>query len=146
MKPALIKHLSSAGGVVYRKTGGTVQVALIATRGRAVWTLPKGMIDKGEQPETTALREIAEETGLTGKIVAPLGQKSYWFYQKNENTKFRKTVTFFLVEHVSGDTADSSTEVDEARWVPLDEAAAAVTYKSDREILEKAKELLAAHG
>lgn len=146
MKPAIIKHLNSAGGVIYRRTDETIEVALIATKGKTIWTLPKGIIDKGEEAETTALREISEETGLTGRIVAPLGQKSYWFYQKKENTKFRKTVTFFLVEQVSGTLAEACAEVDEARWVPLDASIATVTYKSDREILEKAKELLTAHG
>ncbi|MEW5744494.1 MAG: NUDIX hydrolase [Nitrospirota bacterium] len=146
MKPATIKHLRSAGGVVFRRTGTAVEVALIATRDRTVWTLPKGIIDKGEKAEVTALREIGEETGLTGRIVGSLGDKSYWFYQKNENVKYRKTVTFFLVEYVGGELAGASAEVDEARWVPLEAAVSEVAYKSDREILEKAKELLAAHG
>ncbi|HEX8949825.1 MAG TPA: NUDIX hydrolase [Dissulfurispiraceae bacterium] len=146
MRPATLKHLHSAGGVIFRKEGTAVEVALIATKGKSVWTLPKGIIDKGEQPEVTAVREIEEETGLLGRIVEPLGEKSYWFYLKEENTKYRKTVNYFLLEYASGSIANSCWEVDETGWFPLDEAIGKVSYKTDREMLEKAKERLGSAG
>jgi 8-oxo-dGTP diphosphatase len=140
MKPAAIKYLHSAGGVIFRRTGILVQVALIATKNKTVWTLPKGIIDKNESPEMAAVREIQEETGLTGEIMGPLGEKSYWFYLKDENAKCKKTVSYFLVEFISGDTANFSWEVDEARWFPIEEASELLSYKSDREIMSRAKE------
>ena len=140
MKPAAIKYLHSAGGVIFRRTGILVQVALIATKNKTVWTLPKGIIDKNESPEMAAVREIQEETGLTGEIIGPLGEKSYWFYLKDENAKCKKTVSYFLVGFISGDTANFSWEVDEARWFPIGEASELLSYKSDREIMSRAKE------
>jgi 8-oxo-dGTP diphosphatase len=142
MKPARMKYLSSAGGVIFRRTVAGFETALIATKGKVIWTLPKGIIDKGEQTEAAALREIREETGLTGKIVSPLDTKSYWFYLKNENIRYRKTVVYFLVEYVSGAICNSCPEVDEAEWFPIDNAIKKLSYKSDREVLLKAAELL----
>lgn len=146
MKPATLKHLRSAGGIIFRKSDDAVEIALIATKGRTAWTLPKGIIDKGEDPEGTAVREIEEETGLVGKIVDFLGEKSYWFYLKEENTKYRKTVSYFLLEHVGGTLENSCCEVDEAVWVPLEQAILKLSYRSDREIVETAKERLSTHG
>ncbi len=142
MKPATMKYLNSAGGVIFRKTASGFEAALIATKGKTIWTLPKGIIDKGEQPKATAIREILEETGLTGKIVGPLDTKSYWFYLKNENIKYRKTVVYFLVEYVSGVIGNACPEVDEAQWFPMDDAMIKLSYKSDREVFKKAAELL----
>lgn len=142
MKPAALKHLHSAGGVIFRNTENTYEVALIAVKEKSLWTLPKGIIDKGEKPEETAIREIEEETGLKGTIVDGLGEKSYWFYLKEENTKYRKTVTYYLLEHSGGIIESHCYEVDETGWFPIDIAIKKVSYKTDREILEKAKEKL----
>ena len=140
MKPAAIKYLHSAGGVIFRRSGDLVDVALIATKKKTVWTLPKGIIDKNESPEMAAVREIQEETGLTGAILDQIGEKSYWFYLKDKNAKCKKTVTYFLLEYISGDTSNFSWEVDEARWFPIEEASGLLAYRSDREVLFKAIE------
>lgn len=142
MKPATIKHLHSSGGVIYRRSGETVEVALIATKKGSLWTLPKGLIDKGENPAETAVREIVEETGLVGAVVDSLGERSYWFYLKSDNVKCRKTVSYFLLEYVGGDIEKYGWEVDEARWFPIDEAVGKVFYRSDKDILQKARELI----
>src|SRR5208283_2507072 len=130
MKPAVMKYLSSAGGVIFRRTATDFETALIATKGETVWTLPKGVIDKGEQPEEAAIREIREETGLSGKIMSPLDTKSYWFYHKDEKIKYRKTVIYFLVEYCSGDICSTCVEVDAALWFTFDEALKKLSYKS----------------
>jgi 8-oxo-dGTP pyrophosphatase MutT (NUDIX family) len=141
-KPAAIRYLRSAGGVIFKKTDCGFVVALIATKNSTVWTLPKGIINKNETPEMAAVREIMEETGLTGEIVDSLGEKSYWFYLKDENAKCKKTVTYFLLNYISGNIADYNFEVNDAQWFPLEEALNRLSYTSDRNILNQAKERL----
>lgn len=146
MKPALIKTLKSAGGVVYRLNGDSIEIALIATRKHTVWTLPKGLIDPGETAEQAAVREIREETGLIGSIIAPLGEKSFWFYLKSDNVRCKKSVSYFLVRQTGGDVAEFGPEVDEARWFSIDDAIASVSYRGDVELIKKSRELLQNHG
>lgn len=124
-----------------------MEVALIARvspSNRRIWALPKGWVEPGETVENAALREIREETGLTGRLVEPLGQIAYSFYSPRDHAKIQKTVHFYLVEYVSGDTADHDHEVEEARWWALDDALGRLTYPSERGIMEKAAERIAA--
>ena len=137
----------SAGGIVFRKLDDRIDVALIArasARRRIIWALPKGWVEPGETIPDAALREIREETGLTGRLVEPLGQIEYSFYSPEDSARIQKTVHFFLVEFLSGDTADHDHEVDEARWWPLDAALAQMTYQSERQVMEKARGRLVA--
>lgn len=144
MKPASLRRLTSSGGVIYRKSGGEIEVALVSVRGGKFWCLPKGLVDKGETPETTALREVKEESGLTGKILDKLGDITYWYYIQDENIKCRKTVHFYLMEYVSGDTDQHDFEVDEAEWFPLETALQKISFRGDRQILQMADERLRA--
>ncbi len=140
MKPASLKKKVSSGGVIFRKTDGNpVEVALVSVRDGSAWCLPKGVIDLGETPEMTAVREVREETGLLGNVVDKLGAISYWYYIKGENTKCRKTVHFFLMQYVSGSTSDHDAEVSDAIWLPIEKALEVITYRGDRSILEKAQ-------
>ncbi len=144
MKPASLKRLTSSGGVIYRKSGPEIEVALVSVRGGKFWCLPKGLVDKGETPEATALREVREESGLTGKILDKLGDITYWYYIQDENIKCRKTVHFYLMEYVSGNTDQHDFEVDEAEWFPLETALQKISFRGDRQILQMADERLRA--
>ena len=142
MRPGPIKRQVSAGGVIFRKNDSSVEIALIAVKGGHVWCLPKGTIDKGESPEVTAVREVSEETGLQGRIIEKLGEINYWYYIKEEEARCRKTVHFFLIEYESGDTSQHDFEVDLVSWFPIDDALKKANYKGEREIIEKARDIL----
>lgn len=143
-KPPVIKKQVSSGGVIFRKSDNTIEVALVAVRERSAWCLPKGLINKNEDPPAAALREVREESGLHGKILERIGQVSYWYFLNKEKVKVHKMVHFFLLKYVKGDTKDHDHEVDEAKWFPIDEAIRTLTYKSEQKIMEKAREMIKA--
>ena len=142
MKPATLRNQVSSGGIIFRRRGSDIEIAMVAIKGGHVWCLPKGLIDKGEDPEKTALREVSEETGLKGKILKKLGEITYWYYIKNDNVKCRKTVHFFLMEYESGDIADHDWEVDTVSWFHIDRALHQAKYKGERDMIMKAREIL----
>lgn len=142
IKPAALKTQVSSGGVIFRRYDGNIEVAMVAVKGGNVWCLPKGLIDKGEVPEKTAIREVAEETGLKGRIIEKLGEITYWYYIKEENIKCRKTVHFFLMEYEGGDVSNHDWEVDDASWFLIDEALKKASYRGEKEIIEKVRKKL----
>ena len=135
----------SAGGVVIRDRDGQVEVALAARRtkrGTLAWGLPKGLVEAGEQPEQTAVREVGEETGLVAEIRGPLGDISYWYVW--QGARVRKRVVFFLMEAVGGDVSLHDHEMEDVQWVPLREAAPRTTFPSERDVLHRATRALGA--
>lgn len=141
-------HRISSGGVVFRPAGAAHEVALIrvARADGHAWALPKGWVEKGEDLEQTAVREVREETGLRAKVLRKLGEITYEFYAKPERSRVLKTVHVFLLECLGGDTAEHDDEVEEVRWFTLDEAVRTMTYKNEREMLEKAVSLIQGGG
>jgi 8-oxo-dGTP pyrophosphatase MutT (NUDIX family) len=145
-KPKLpIRHQVSAGGVAFRRGGGVVQVALITPRGTQRWQLPKGLVDAGEAPDATARREVREETGVDGDVVAPIDTIEYWYVGADHDgarVRFHKAVHFFLIEFRGGDVSDHDHEVAEARWVGIDEAVQMLAFANERRVVQKARGML----
>jgi 8-oxo-dGTP pyrophosphatase MutT (NUDIX family) len=137
----------SAGGVIYRQVEEALEVCLIATQGGKTWQLPKGIIEDGEPPEETALREVSEETGLQGDIVANLGKIEYWYvdtYTGPDPIRVSKRVYFYLLRCTGGSTEDHDDEVEQARWFPLEQAPRRLSFENERKVVRKAAEALAA--
>lgn len=143
-RPASLRIMHSSGGVLFKEVDGGIMVAMIIPKNKRVLTLPKGLIDRGEDPEATALREVREETGMTGEIIKKIGEVSYWFYIKDENTRYKKTVHYYLMRYQSGSPEDHDWEIEEVIWIPLEEALKKASYKTDKEILKKTRDLLMA--
>ena len=134
----------SSGGVVFRRSNGQVDVALIAVKDGRVWCLPKGLVEKGENIARTAHREVKEETGLDGKIIKLIDNIHYFYISKEggETTRIFKIVYFFLMEYTGGDVKDHDTEVHDCKWFPIDDAIEMAEYKDEQGILVKAKAVL----
>ncbi len=137
------KREISAGGVVYQRDGDEIEVVLASRRtrrGQLAWGLAKGGIEDEETTEDAAIREVREETGLLAEIEASLGETRYFYVW--ENVRIRKTVHFFLMRHTGGDVDDRDDEMEEIRWFPLERALKRAAYRGERDVLERAAELL----
>lgn len=127
----------SAGGVVVR--GGEVIVIVPVKRdaqGKRVLGLPKGHPDGEESLEEAATREVQEETGVTAELREKLGDVRYSYDRKGR--RVAKRVAFFLFDYCSGDLGDHDHEIEQARWMPMEEAARALTYEGEREMVARA--------
>jgi ADP-ribose pyrophosphatase YjhB (NUDIX family) len=132
---------TSAGGLVVDHDRGTAAViGRLDRRGRLLWSLPKGHIEIGETAEQAAVREVEEETGIIGRVVAPLGIIDFWFVA--EDRRVHKTVHHFLMRAMGGELSDSDIEVAEVAWVRLDELESRLAYADERRLIRRATELL----
>jgi 8-oxo-dGTP pyrophosphatase MutT (NUDIX family) len=145
-----VRDQTSSGGVVFRRVGneGPTEIAIISVGPQRRWQLPKGLVDPGEKPEATAVREAREEAGVDTKVTAHIETIEYWFagLERGIRVRFHKHVHFYLLEYVSGDTRDHDAEVNEARWVPIDEAVGQLAFEGERRVVERAREMLQAPG
>ena len=138
---------TSAGGIVVRYDGQRPDLVVgMRRRERRVvrWTLPKGTPNPGESLEETALREVAEETGLQVRIVEPLRSIEYRFVQ--DGARIHKTVHYWLMEPTGGDLAQHDAEFEQVRWVSFDEAPSLLTFETERELVAVAARRIAVAG
>jgi 8-oxo-dGTP pyrophosphatase MutT (NUDIX family) len=154
----------SAGGVVLRRMSGEWQIAAIepqkegsepARGGRrmlrkVVLALPKGLVDEGEKPDQTAIREVREETGITASLIAKLTDIRYVYVRSwGDGERVFKIVSFYLLRYESGRIDDVTTamrvEVRRALWLPLEDAAKKLAYNGERQVVKKAQEYLKSH-
>ncbi len=154
----------SAGGVVLREISGTWHVALIEPqkenpvpakpprkRAAAALALPKGLVDPGETPQATAVREVHEETGIVAELVTKLTDIKYLYVRNwSDGERVFKIVSFYLLRYGSGDiddvTSEMRIEVKRALWVPLAEASRQLMYSNERKVLRMAQDHLEVHG
>ena len=154
----------SAGGVVLREISGTWHAALIEPqkerpvtartprkRTAAMLALPKGLVDRGEKPQATAVREVHEETGIVAKVVTKLTDIKYVYVRNwGDGERVFKIVSFYLLNYVSGEiddvTPEMRIEVKRALWVPLAEASHQLMYSNERKVLRLAQDYLETHG
>lgn len=120
------------------RMGPALLVPLIHLRRGDVLGLPKGHIEPGEEPEQTAVRETREETGLSGRVLAPLEQIEYQFWSRALAARVTKSVGFWLLEYRAGSPAHHDGEVDGVRLVPLGRVVASLTYPGERRVMQAA--------
>lgn len=137
---------TSAGGLIIKVEKQQAYVALIARRNRAgdlEWCLPKGHIEKGETAAQAAKREIFEETGIEGRVLAPLTSIDYWFVGPGKLV--HKVVHHFLLEATGGNITvenDPDGEAESAAWVALSELENYLIYPNEQKVVRKARKLL----
>ena len=154
----------SAGGVLVRHTPEGWELAVIEPqreasivgesdkkRHKQVLALPKGLIDPGEKPDQTAVREVREETGLTGSILAKLGDIKYMYVRSwGDKQRVFKIVSFYLIQYESGTIDDVSPamriEVKQAQWIPLEGAERRLAYRGERDVIRLARQRLQSHA
>ncbi|MGH9539736.1 MAG: NUDIX hydrolase [Terriglobales bacterium] len=155
----------SAGGVVVRRTGESWNLAVIEPQSetsparpvgktshkKIVLALPKGLVDPGEKPEGTAVREVCEETGLTATTITKLGDIKYVYVRSwGDGQRVFKIVSFFLLRYESGEiddvTPEMRIEVRRASWIPLDDAPRRLAYRGERDMVKRAQQYLKSHS
>lgn len=134
----------SAGGIVYKINNlGTIEILICQHGLHHGWVFPKGHIGdtiKNESRQEAAIREVKEETGINGKIISALAP-IYYFYQIDK-IKRKKTVYYFLMEYMDGNISIHDNEMENVEWLPIEKIEKRLTYESDKNSWEQAKQLL----
>jgi 8-oxo-dGTP pyrophosphatase MutT (NUDIX family) len=165
----MVREISAGGLVVHRTGGEGWNVAVIEPQGgerqsepasgrpsrkttqKVVLALPKGLVDPGEKPEQTALREVREETGVVATMVTKLGDIKYVYVRSwGDGQRVFKIVSFFLLQYQSGEIDDvvpeMRVEVRRASWIPLQEAPRRLAYRGERDMVKRAQQYLQTHS
>ena len=129
---------------MFRRDNERIDVVIVAVGGQNRWQLPKGLVEKDEKPEIAAVREAREEGGIESEVVERIETVEYWYagLDGGERVRFHKRVHFYLLRYLSGDTSNHDWEVNEARWVPIDDAKSQLAFDNERHVVERARELI----
>jgi 8-oxo-dGTP diphosphatase len=147
-KPGISKLLTvqqvSAGGVAFRPGVATAEIAIVSVGTKLRWQLPKGIVDAGETPEITAVREVREEAGIQTTLIQPIEVVEYWYIGEfqGQRVRFHKFVHFFLLAYQSGDVQDHDDEVHEARWVSLEQGLELLAFKGEKQVVQQARSMI----
>ena len=138
----------SAGGVAFRRSDSKPEVAIASVKPKLRWQLPKGIVDPGEAPQVAAVREVREEAGVETELIKLIETIEYWYrsVKNGKPVRYHKFVHFYLMEYRNGDVSNHDQEVEEARWVSCEEAVELLDFKSEREVVEKARVMIGAMG
>lgn len=144
MKIATLDQVS-AGGVAFRWKGSKPELTIVSVKPRLRWQLPKGIVDEGESPQVAAVREVREEAGVETDLIQLIETIEYWYRSVRDGrpVRYHKFVHFYLLEYTNGDVTDHDHEVEESRWVSFDEAIEMLEFKSERQVVERAREMIA---
>jgi len=138
----------SAGGVAFRWKEAEPEIVIVSVKPKLRWQLPKGIVDPGESPEVTAVREVKEEAGVETDRLGLIETIEYWYrsVRNGQPVRYHKFVHFYLMEYRGGDISNHDHEIEEARWVSFDEAIEMLEFKGEREVVEKARQMIKARG
>jgi len=138
------KDQVSAGGVAFRRVGSSLELAIVSVKPSLRWQLPKGIVDPGETFEVTAVREVREEAGIETDALRLIETVQYWYQrvQYGKRIRYHKYVHFYLLQYRAGDVQNHDHEIAESRWVSFDEAIETLEFKSERGVVEKAREMI----
>lgn len=140
----LTREETSAGGLVVDDRGRAAIISRRNKRGRVVWSLPKGHLEQGETLEQAAIREVSEETGIIGRVLAPLGVIDFYFTADAQ--RIHKTVHHYLLRAEGGELSRDDIEVDDVAWIALEELDQTLSYADERALLTRVPDLLADAG
>jgi 8-oxo-dGTP pyrophosphatase MutT (NUDIX family) len=141
-----VRREVSAGGLIWRRREGKVEVVLVRPASKQTWVLPKGHLEPGEGAIEAAAREATEESGLEVVAGDPLGEVSYVYSWRDgpddSSVRIFKRVHFYLMKCTGGDPSAHDGEIDEVAWLGIDDAIGRATHKSERDLIVKARTIL----